>query len=100
MAVAAPPEPEGGPPVVLVVDDSMVVRQMLKLRLESSHLGAKVVEAADGTIGLSMLSKHRFDCVLCDINMPNMDGLTFVRIVRARYSRLELPVLIITSQDA
>ncbi|MEW5854571.1 MAG: diguanylate cyclase [Myxococcota bacterium] len=96
MEAAALPE---NVPTVLVVDDSPSMRTMLREMLEQKG-GARVLEASDGTVALKLVVSEQIDCVLCDVNMPTMDGYSFLRAVRSRHSRLELPVLLLTSQDA
>jgi diguanylate cyclase (GGDEF)-like protein len=88
------------PPRVLVVDDNAAVRQRLREQLAQRPLAAQVSEADDGAIGLRMALEGEFDCVLCDLAMPRIDGIAFLRVLRAQRSRLELPVLLLTGADA
>jgi diguanylate cyclase (GGDEF)-like protein len=90
----------GEQPRILVVDDSAPVRSTLRGILERPPLGAHVVEATDGTTALRLVVADRFDCVLCDIHMPGMDGFTLLRAVRSRMDRATLPVLVLTAMDA
>ena len=92
-------DPEG-PPHVLVVDDSSTARLHIQKILSGSGLGAVIHEAADGQAALRLALTQPLDCVLCDLNMPVMDGLGFLRVVRQQRSRLELPVLILTAMDS
>ncbi len=91
-------DPEG-PPHVLVVDDSSTARLHVRKILSGSGLGAVIHEAVDGQAALRLALTQPLDCVLCDLNMPVMDGLGFLRVVRQQRSRLELPVLIMTAMD-
>src|SRR5258708_3462447 len=82
----------------LVVDDSRVTRLLLKLLL--NDLGFEVAEAGNGLQGLEQPERlSRADLVLVDGHMPDMDGLAFVRAVRARASHRALPLLMITGDE-
>lgn len=97
------PEPDieaYGRPRILVVDDVASVRQMLSEQLSAAPLSAEVTMADDGARGLRLALEREFDCVLCDLTMPRIDGIAFLRVIRAQRSRLELPVLLVTAEDA
>ena len=83
-----------------MVDDTPAVRQRLREELEARPLAAQVSEADDGAVGLRMALEGEFDCVLCDWSMPRIDGIGFLRVVRAQRSRLALPVLLLTAEEA
>ena len=87
------------PPRILVIDDDAVVRFVLRGHLEEPPLSAQVVEADDGATGIRIALEQEFDCVLCDLNMPRIGGIPFLRMVRAQRSRMELPVVLCTSED-
>jgi two-component system response regulator AtoC len=61
---------------ILVIDDEAAMRHMLRLVLEKE--GYRVFEAGDGGSGLRLLEAEPFDVVLCDIRMPEMDGMAFL----------------------
>jgi len=66
----------------LIVDDSSVMRKIVERSLRQSGIELeKVVEAANGSEALAALQSNVVDLILCDINMPVMDGLEFVRQV-------------------
>jgi diguanylate cyclase (GGDEF)-like protein len=93
------PDPDARYARVLVVDDSESVRAAMREVLEA-ELKAEVLEAENGSAALEVaLSDQDLDCVLCDIRMPQMDGLVFLRMLRAQRSRLEIPVLMVTVKD-
>ncbi len=84
---------------VLVVDDSRSIRASLKNLLKL--LGhTDVVEAEDGLDALSKLQAidHKVDLVLCDVNMPNMDGLTLVVKLREIPSLKPVPIVMVTTE--
>ncbi|MEA3466463.1 MAG: sigma-54 dependent transcriptional regulator [Thermodesulfobacteriota bacterium] len=61
---------------LLIIDDEPAMRHLLRTILEEE--GYLVEEAADGQLGLDCLGKHHFDLILCDIRMPNLDGMGFI----------------------
>ncbi len=87
---------------VLVVDDSKMMRMMHARSLRQAGYQVEVLEAGDGAEGLQALdSVGTVDLIICDWNMPGMDGLEFVRAVRTRQREKNLPrvpILMVTSQ--
>jgi two-component system chemotaxis response regulator CheY len=84
--------------IALVVDDSRATRSMLRSMLSS--LGFDVVEAGHGIEALERLeSLQGVDFALVDWNMPEMDGLEFVRSLRAERRYSELPVMMVTAES-
>jgi two-component system chemotaxis response regulator CheY len=75
------------------------MRQLIRFALNRIP-GAKVVEASDGVDGLKKLSSNEIDLILSDINMPIMDGLKLVNLVRSNESYKEIPIVIITTEGA
>jgi two-component system chemotaxis response regulator CheY len=70
-------------PKFLIVDDSATMRKIIMKSLSAAIGACEFVEAGDGMEGLQALAKEEdVDAVLSDINMPNMDGIQFVRCVR------------------
>jgi two-component system chemotaxis sensor kinase CheA len=80
---------------VLVVEDSITSRLLLKHILEGA--GCSVDTAADGLDALSRLRGARYDVVVSDVEMPNMDGLALTASIRANPATAELPVILVTS---
>jgi two-component system chemotaxis response regulator CheY len=80
---------------VLIIDDSAAIRQMVAFTLKTE--GYTVVEAADGVDGLAKANAHNIDLVLSDQNMPNMDGITFVKSLRAIPKYATTPILMLTT---
>jgi serine/threonine protein kinase/CheY-like chemotaxis protein len=83
---------------VLVVDDEEHNRDMLARRLR--RRGYEVETAASGHDALTMIAQGRYDVVVLDVMMPDVDGFEVLRSLRARWSKLELPVLMATALDA
>jgi two-component system chemotaxis response regulator CheY len=86
-------------PRVLIVDDSPTMRQLLTLALKRVK-DVDLAEAGDGMDALQKLSADHFDLVLVDINMPVMDGLKLISLVRADERLKELTVVVITTEGA
>ena len=81
---------------VLIIDDSATVREQVSGILVSA--GFDVVEAADGKIGLStMQSRNDVALVLCDVNMPNMNGIEFLEALRPKERTPSIPVVMLTT---
>ena len=84
---------------VLVVEDSPTMRQLIVFALKRIR-GFQIVEANDGVDGLKKLSADKFDLILTDINMPIMDGLKLVSMVRNDPNYKETPIIVITTEGA
>ena len=83
----------------LVVEDSPTMRQLIAFALKRIQ-GSTVVEATDGVDALRKLASHRFNMLLVDINMPIMDGLKLVSLVRGDPANKDIPIIIITTEGA
>ena len=85
----------------LIVDDSSVMRKIVERALRQAGLDLKVVhEAGSGTEGLELLKAKQVDLILSDINMPSMDGLEFLRQLRAQNLAPGVPVVMITTESS
>ena len=82
---------------ILVVDDSLTVRELERKLL--SNRGYQVKVAVDGLEGWTMLKAEKFDLLVSDIDMPKMDGIELVRLVRADLLLNRLPVVIVSYKD-
>lgn len=81
----------------LVVDDFSTMRRIVRNLLK--ELGyTNVDEAEDGVQGLQKLRSDKFDFVVSDWNMPNMDGLTMLQEIRKDPALSKLPVLMVTAE--
>ena len=83
----------------LVVEDSPTMRQLICFALRRIK-GLEVAEADDGVDGLKKLSAQKFDILITDINMPVMDGLKLVSLVRKDEAHKDIPIVIITTEGA
>lgn len=84
------------PKTILVVDDSNSIRQMLTFTLQDA--GFAVVQGSNGQEGLSVLQNRRVDVVITDLNMPVMDGITFIREARRLSTAKSTPILMLTTE--
>lgn len=82
---------------ILIVDDSVSVRQSLHYILTES--GFTVAEASDGEEGLRLLLQDKFNLVLTDVNMPNMDGIAMLQRVRENGPNKFTPILVLTTES-
>jgi two-component system chemotaxis response regulator CheY len=80
---------------VLVVDDSSTVRQQVAQVL--TQVGFEVLEATDGQLGAEMIDKEALAVVICDVNMPRMNGIEMVTTVKSRPQHAALPILMLTT---
>ena len=83
----------------LVAEDSPTMRQLIVFAL-SRIKTLKVVEADDGVDALKKLSQQRYDILITDINMPMLDGLKLVSMVRKDEVHKDIPIVIITTEGA
>jgi two-component system chemotaxis response regulator CheY len=79
---------------VLIVDDSPTIRSFARIYLKA--LGVEVSEAADGLQALELVRRAAPDVCVVDVDMPNMDGLTFIRELRKDPRLAKLPVVLLT----
>jgi len=84
---------------ILIVEDSPTMRQLLVFALRRLK-SVEIVEAQDGMDGLRKISSDHFDLALIDINMPVMDGLKLISLIRGEDSLKEIPIVVITTEGA
>src|SRR5882672_11535079 len=81
----------------LIVDDFSTMRRIVRGLLKEMGCN-NADEAEDGAVALGMLKVQSFDFVVCDINMPNMNGFDFLKAVRADDALKHIPVLMVTAE--
>lgn len=84
--------------VILIIDDSASVRQLVSIALRGA--GYTVIEASDGKEGLRQLNGQKINLVVSDVNMPNLDGIGFVKEMKQNPSYKFMPVIMLTTEGA
>jgi two-component system chemotaxis response regulator CheY len=82
---------------IMIVDDSASLRQVVGIALKGA--GYEVVEACDGKDALTKLDGRKIHLIISDVNMPNMDGITFVKEVKKLPSYRFTPVIMLTTES-
>ncbi len=85
------------PKTILVVDDSSSLRTAVRIALTGE--GYDVVEAEDGKVALTKLDGRKYHLVISDVNMPNMDGFTFVAAMKQNATYKYTPVVMLTTES-
>ncbi|ABA88657.1 chemotaxis protein CheY [Syntrophotalea carbinolica DSM 2380] len=84
---------------VLVVEDSSIMRQLLVMSLRRLP-GIVVMEASDGLEALKIIANKNLSLIFSDVNMPGMDGLKLVRMLRGDRRTKDIPVVMVTTEGA
>jgi two-component system chemotaxis response regulator CheY len=82
---------------ILIVDDSASVRQLVSIALKSA--GYEVIEGHDGSHALTKLTGQKVHLIISDVNMPNMDGITFLKQVKTMPAYRFTPVIMLTTEN-
>jgi two-component system chemotaxis response regulator CheY len=82
---------------IMIVDDSGSFRTVVKLALQKA--GYAVVEAVDGQDACTKLNGQKLNLIVCDVNMPNMDGLSFLRHLKTTSAYKFTPVIMLTTES-
>ena len=82
---------------ILIVDDSASVRQVVKIAVTGA--GYDVIEGVDGKDALSKLTGQKVHLIISDVNMPNMDGITFVKEVKKLDAYKFTPIIMLTTES-
>ena len=87
------------PKTIMIVDDSATMRQMVSFTLKGD--GHEVLEGADGQDALNKLNtlSGKADMIITDLNMPNMDGIAFIKALRAHPKYKFVPILMLTTES-
>src|SRR5580700_6466816 len=86
---------------VLIVDDSAAIRKILKRVLQQAEIPlGQVYEASDGREAVTFLQQQSVQLILSDINMPNMDGLQLLRVLKSNLRWKDVPVLMVTTEGS
>ncbi|WP_316411005.1 response regulator [Mesoterricola sediminis] len=81
---------------IMIIDDSVSLRQVVGIALAGA--GYEVIEACDGQDALSKLTGQKVHLMVCDVNMPNMDGITFLKTVRTLPAYRFTPIIMLTTE--
>ncbi len=82
---------------IMVIDDSTTIRSSINMILKKS--GYEVIEASDGKDALNKLTGQKVHLTICDVNMPNMDGITFLKSIKLLPSYRFTPVIMLTTES-
>ncbi|SFC27091.1 Response regulator receiver domain-containing protein [Marinospirillum celere] len=85
---------------LLTIDDDKFIRHLVLKTLRSQYSSFEVMEADNGRRGQAMLQRHSFDLVLCDWEMPEMNGLELLKWVRSEENLKDQPFILVTSLDS
>jgi two-component system chemotaxis response regulator CheY len=94
---AAFPSEEDAMKKILAVDDSASIRQMVGFTLRTA--GYEVVDAVDGKDALTKAGKDKFDMIITDLNMPNLDGIGLINAARKMPGYAFIPILMLTTES-
>ncbi len=84
---------------VLIVEDSKAIRSMMRVSLEEAG-GFFVEEAGNGFEALKALPTRRFDLIITDINMPDINGLELISFVRSNPGYKDIPLIIVSTEKS
>ena len=82
---------------VMIVDDSASVRRVVGIALKGA--GYTVMEGSDGRDALSKLTGQKVHLIISDVNMPNMDGITFLKALKSKPEHKFTPVVMLTTES-
>jgi two-component system chemotaxis response regulator CheY len=83
---------------IMIIDDSASLRQVVAIALKGA--GYEVIEASDGRDALNKLNGQKIHLIVCDVNMPVMDGISFVKELKTLASYKFTPVIMLTTEGS
>ena len=83
---------------ILFVDDSASMRQVVSLAIKGA--GYEIETAVDGRDGVSKLDLGRYDAIITDLNMPNMNGIEFIKAIKTHARNKFSPIIMLTTESA
>lgn len=81
---------------ILIIDDSISLRQVVSIAL--TNAGYEVIQASDGEDALSKLTGQKVHLMVCDVNMPKMDGISFLKAVKELPNYRFTPIIMLTTE--
>lgn len=82
---------------IMIIDDSASMRQVVSITLKKA--GYDMIEACDGKDALNKLTGQKVHLMICDVNMPNMDGISFLKEVKTLPSYKFTPIIMLTTES-
>jgi two-component system chemotaxis response regulator CheY len=83
--------------MIMVIDDSMSMRQVVGITLKKA--GYEIIEASDGKDAINKLTGQKVSLMICDVNMPNMDGIAFLKTVKTLPNYKFTPIIMLTTES-
>jgi two-component system chemotaxis response regulator CheY len=84
---------------VLIVEDSKAIRSLIRIALEEAG-GVFTVEAGNGFEALKLLPSRKFDLIITDINMPDINGLELISFVKGNEAYKDIPLIIVSTEKS
>ncbi|MBF0317920.1 MAG: response regulator [Nitrospirae bacterium] len=82
---------------IMIIDDSATLREVVKATLLKA--GYDVLEAVDGKDALKKIAGQKINLIICDVNMPNMDGITFLKEIKQDAAHKFVPIIMLTTES-
>ena len=82
---------------IMIIDDSASIRMVVSIALKKA--GYEVIEAVDGRDALEKIKGRKINLIICDVNMPNMDGISFLKTVKQDPNYKFTPVIMLTTES-
>ncbi len=82
---------------IMIIDDSASIRMVVSIALKKA--GYEVIEAVDGGDALEKIKGRKINLIICDVNMPNMDGISFLKMIKQDPDYKFTPVIMLTTES-